>query len=257
MLAGSGELGERILQITIEARQLVQERVVVIGEAVGDLVDDTQPGAPQEARLPQGQNRAAQPLVIRRQLFGRQVGAVALGQEVRYLHLAVDHALAPYLGRVGGQYRGDGGGLEERPELVAGNACFASVRQRLGHRAVARRRLGLGVGPGATDPVLVLGDVGEVRKIPEGADDLARLLARQPVHDLAELTPRGFVLVAAKADRGLADLFDDVEDALALLLAHRVAEDAAEQPCVLAQRPVLVGVARRCLPGMRHDLLRV
>src|SRR5260370_38841877 len=100
------------------------------------------------------------------------------------------------------------------------------------------------MGPGAADPVLVLGDVGEVREIAEGADDLARLGARQPVHDLAELAPRGFVLVAAEPYRGLAGLFDDVEDALALLLAHGVAKNPTEQPGVLAQRPILVAIRR-------------
>src|SRR5216684_3095196 len=99
------------------------------------------------------------------------------------------------------------------------------------------------MGAGAADPVLVLGDVGEVREIAERADDLTRLFARQPIHDLAELAPRGFVLVAAETYRCLANALDNVEDPLALLLAHGVAEDTAEQPRVLAQRPILVGLA--------------
>ena len=43
-----------------------------------------------------------------------------------------------------------------------------------------------------------------------------------------------------EADRGLADVLDELEGLLALLFAHRVAEDAAEQADVVAQRLVLV-----------------
>ena len=65
--------------------------------------------------------------------------------------------------------------------------------------------------------------------------------ARQAVQRGLELAPRRLVLVAVEADRGLADALDDLEDRLALLLAHRVAEDAPEQADVVAQRQVLVG----------------
>ncbi len=159
-----------------------------------------------------------------------------------------------------GQHRADGGGFEEGTERIGGDAGVPGAAQRLRHRAVAWRRSGDRVSAGAADPVLVLGDVGEMRKIAEGADDLVRLGARQAIHDLAEFAPRGIVLVAAEAYRGLADLFDDVEDPLALLLAHGVAEDPAEEPRVLAQRSILVSLAWRCqprFPGLRHGLLRV
>ena len=65
---------------------------------------------------------------------------------------------------------------------------------------------------------------------------------RQAVERSLRARARAFcVLVAVEADRGLADALDDVEDRLALLVAHRVAEDAAEQADVVAERKVLVG----------------
>jgi hypothetical protein len=78
------------------------------------------------------------------------------------------------------------------------------------------------MGPGAADVVLVLGDVGEVREIAVGADDLVRAPAGEAVQDRLELAPGGLVLVPVEADGGLADEFDDVEGRLALLLADRV-----------------------------------
>ena len=96
--------------------------------------------------------------------------------------------------------------------------------------------------PVAADVVLVLGDVGEMREIAEGAHDREGLVGAEAVEDRLELAPRGRLVVAVEADRGLADLLDERVGLLALLLAHGVAEDAAEQADVLAQRPVLVGV---------------
>ena len=85
------------------------------------------------------------------------------------------------------------------------------------------------------DVVLVLGDVGEVRKIAEGADDAHGLGGRHAVEDEFQLAPRRPVVVAMEPDRGLPDAFDQVEHVGALLIAHGIAEDAPEQPDVLAQ----------------------
>ena len=79
-----------------------------------------------------------------------------------------------------------------------------------------------------------------------------RLAVRQAVQRRLELAARGFVLVAVEADRGLADALDDLEDRLALLAADRVAEDAAEQPDVIAQRKILVGNIERLVHTGHH-----
>src|SRR6266851_255078 len=93
---------------------------------------------------------------------------------------------------------------------------------------------------GAADVVLVLGDIGEMRKKAEGANDLERLGRRQTVQRRFELAARCNILVAAESHRALANALDNSKDRLAALLADRVAKDAAEQTDIVAQREILV-----------------
>ena len=51
---------------------------------------------------------------------------------------------------------------------------------------------------GAADVVLILGDIGKVRKKAEGTNDLERLLWRQRVQCRFEIAARHDILVAAK-----------------------------------------------------------
>src|ERR1700761_4803751 len=102
---------------------------------------------------------------------------------------------------------------------------FQRLRQR------SRRAPCLGMtSPHLADVVLVFGDVGEVREIAEGAHDAHGLADRHAIEDSLELTPRPAILVAVKPDGGLPDALDQVEYIAALLVPHRIAEDAAEQP---------------------------
>ena len=52
------------------------------------------------------------------------------------------------------------------------------------------------------------------------------------------------ILVPAEADGALADAFDDVEDRIPFLAAHRVTENTPEQTDVFAQRNILLGIER-------------
>src|SRR6516225_1685469 len=92
----------------------------------------------------------------------------------------------------------------------------------------------------AADVVLVLGDIGEMREKPKGADDLQRLGGRQTVEHRFENPARAGIFIAAKANRVLANMLDRVEDGRAPLLAHRVSKDATEQSDILAQRQVFI-----------------
>ena len=74
-------------------------------------------------------------------------------------------------------------------------------------------------------------------------------LGRQAAHDRLQLAPRGLVGIAVELHAGAADVLDQVEHRLALLGAHRVAQDAAQQPDVVAQRDVLLG--RLAIVGVR------
>ena len=96
----------------------------------------------------------------------------------------------------------------------------------------------------AADVVLVFGDVGQVREIGERAHHRVGLFARQLVQQRGEFGAGLRVVPAAEAHRGLAHGLDHVEDFLAFLCAHDVAEQAPEQADVFLQRFVLVGAAR-------------
>ena len=99
---------------------------------------------------------------------------------------------------------------------------------RVGHRSLAWCRSGEGMRPAATDMVLVLGDIGQVREEAVGADHLDGLAARQAVQRAFEFAPRGRVLAAMEANGRLTDALHDSEYRLPLLLAEGVAEDPAE-----------------------------
>ena len=88
----------------------------------------------------------------------------------------------------------------------------------MGHGAFARCRSGQRVGSGPADVMLVFGDVGEMRKVAESADDLDTLTVREAIQCRLELVPRGFIFVAVEADRGPANVFNDFENRLAFLV---------------------------------------
>ena len=131
---------------------------------------------------------------------------------------------------------------KKAPSRPGSTPASRDVLEGEGERAGAGRGAENRMRAVAADVMLVLGDVGEMREVAEGAHDRQRLVGAERVEDRLELAPRAGLVVAVEADRGLADLLDERVGLLALLLAHRVAEDAAEQADVVAQRPVLVGV---------------
>ena len=240
-------LVQPILQRAMQPRHFVQEGVIVERQAVGDLVEHGELGPAQQIGLPQRQHRAAQLLVARLGLLRRQLDPLAPVQQRRDLHLAVDRALAADFGGMRGQHRADQRGGEEFAQVGRGKAGGAGMRQRQRQRSRPRRSAGGGARPHLPDVVLVLGDVGEVRKIAEGAHDAHGLADRHAVEDQFQLAPRRLVVVAMEPDRGLPDALDQVEHVGALLVAHGVAEDAPEQPDVVAQPGIFL--ERRGLLG--------
>ena len=88
--------------------------------------------------------------------------------------------------------------------------------------------------------MLVFGDVGELRKVAESADDLDVLTMREAIQCCFEFVPRGFIFFAAEADRVAANVLNDGEDRFAFLAAHRIAKNAAEKTDIVTQRQILV-----------------
>src|SRR5208337_1291299 len=92
---------ERVLDRAVEARQLAEKRVVVIGEAVEDLVDHLQAGLAQHVGAPENEYGASQALLVERELR-RLAEPVALVEVSGDVELARQRALAAHFGRMGG-----------------------------------------------------------------------------------------------------------------------------------------------------------
>src|SRR6516162_4948259 len=146
---------------------------------------------------------------------------------------------------MGGEYRANDGTREKVLQPGTGNVRITSASKRVGHGAFARSGSGQRVGSCPADVMLVFGDVGELRKVAESANDLDVLTMREAIQCRLELVPRGFIFFAVEADRGPADVLNDREDRLAFLAAHRIAKNAAEQTDIVTQRQVLVGSFER------------
>ena len=152
---------------------------------------------------------------------------------------------------MGGQDRAHQRAIEEVAERLGLDAHLVRALKGVSQRAGARRGAGDRMRAVAADVVLILGDVGQMREIAVGANDRERLVGAEAVERRLEFAPRANFVVAMEADRGPADLLDQLVHLFALLLAHGVAEDSPEQADVAAQRQVLVGLIRLRL---RHAL---
>ncbi len=112
------------------------------------------------------------------------------------------------------------------------------------------------MGPRAAYVVLILRNVGQVREIAEGADDLNGRQTRQAGQDHVQFGARALILVAVEANRGLADTLDKFEDRFALLSPHSVAQHTPEQANVIPQRHVFVAAVIPDRGTRRQTLLR-
>ena len=128
---------------------------------------------------------------LRRQFESRRRRSRRARRAAGDLQFAVDRAFAPHLGRVGGQHRADQRAVEEvRASAAAVEAGRARAARAHGASSPGAARSGPHMGAVAADVVLVLGDVGEMRKIAEGAHDGERLLVVETVQDRGQLAAR-------------------------------------------------------------------
>ena len=227
-----------VLEVAVQRRHLGQEGLLEERQAVGHLVQHVQLFQPQHACLPQRQHGAADRLVIGGEFLRRELRAFAGLQQALELHLQVAHALALHFGRVRGEHRHDHAVTQDPGQGRGIDADRRQPVERLRQAAVGRG-LAVDVGPAPPPAVVqVLGQVGQVREVAEGPHHDHGLLAAQPVEQAFEVLPRRHVVVAAEGDRALPHALDQLERGPAFLLAHRVAEQPAEQADVVAQRAV-------------------
>src|SRR5690242_17821401 len=85
----------------------------------------------------------------------------------------------------------------------------------------------------------ILGYVRQLRELAERTNHRFGSLVAQLVEQPVQFLPRLRILVAAKPNRGLPDIFRQIESRFALLLTQGVAQHASEQANVLPQRVIL------------------
>lgn len=159
----------------VEPGQCAQEGRVVEAERVAHLVHYRQLHRPQHARLPESHDRAADCFLLRRLLLRREMGTVAFGQQRGDLPVTVQNALALHFGRMCGEHRAHRGAIEKTEQSPGIDTHLQCPLHGMGDGSLARCRSRDRVGPGAAYVMLVLGDVGKLREIAEGAHHLAGL----------------------------------------------------------------------------------
>jgi hypothetical protein len=88
--------------------------------------------------------------------------------------------------------------------------------------------------------VAVLGKVGQMAEVGERANHADRLVTRQALEQLLEGLVCFVIRIAAKCDRQLADLFNQVEGGDAFLLTNHITQNAPEKTNVFDQGAFVV-----------------
>src|SRR5208282_3228606 len=94
------------------------------------------------------------------------------------------------------------------------------------------------------------GDVGEVGKVAEGADDPVGLDRGQAIEQAVHFRARIRILAPAELYGVAPYRLNEVEDPLSSLFTNHVAENSPRKADIFAQRIVLARVGQRC--GVTH-----
>ncbi|MNQ89930.1 hypothetical protein D3C85_1052540 [compost metagenome] len=173
--------------------------------------------------------------------------AMVLGGQLRGNGVVfLDQGAARHFGGVGGQHQFDVQAAQLPGQLLRAVPGGQQALQQVTEHAVFE---GLGLsGAAPADAVVLLGDVGQVEELVEGAGHRQQFVIAEPVEGLVELA-----LTLGRALAGglgaLADTLDLVEKGLAQLGADGVAEQLAEQVDILAQARVDFGHFRLSVTG--------
>eukprot|EP01136_Pigoraptor_vietnamica_P036556 Opistho-1_new@103306 len=174
-------VAERALEVGVEFGNFAQKGGFVVTERVFDLVGDGELGETQQPGLPELHHARAQLGFVGGQFArGQRVAGridgqrmrpdlVARRQQLRDVAFGVQDAFALDLGRVRGQHRRHIGMGQRRRDGFGRDAGPAQARQR--HLDAALLGVaGAFMDGAAADVVAVLGQVGQVAEIGEGAD---------------------------------------------------------------------------------------
>ena len=168
---------------------------------------------------------------------------VSLLQTVGNATLGVQNAFALHLGGVGGQHRRNMGVGQGLTHGFVGPASGFQFAQGLFH-ASSMHVAGSVVQLLPADVVLVLGQVGQVAEIREGANHADRLFAGERSQLLFQSLAGQRIGIAAKRHRQSANVLNQGKGVIALLLTNHISQNAPQPSDVVHQGPVLQGQRR-------------
>jgi len=231
--------GQRLLDLGIEPRDLLQEGGPVVRQRVLDLVGHRELRVAQHPGLPQLRDTRPQRGLVARQV-ARGDEHVAGRHQLGDGPLGIQQALALDFGGVGGEHRREVGVPERAGDLggtdVARGQPLEGQRQRALQQRTAARLL---VAPAHRVPVL--GDVGQMREVAERPDHRHGLVDGEALQQPAQRRAGGLVVLEPTGHRELAHPLDQVVGVAPLLFADHLAEDPAEQADVADREVAVVG----------------
>ena len=231
----AGVLDQRGVERPEKLRHRVPQRLFEDRHARSRFVDRRWPPLPHLAGFPRSGNLDAQRVEQLVVLGRRQVGAIALVEQVRDAFELLHQRPARDLGRVRREDQLDAQAADGLVQAVRGDAGGDQPAERLVTRPDLRRRALVAlVVAAASDAMVLLGDVGQVEEVREGARHGQGLVDR---HLLEDARQRGEVRVAAAA-RLLgqrAHALDQLENRLALVATERLAQQFTQQPDVVSE----------------------
>ena len=176
------------LDVGVDMRNLAQEGRAIIAQRVFDFVAHGEARLAQQLGLPHLRDARAQLRVVLLEfVLGAQMFARREQREDRMF--GVEQTLAPNLGRMRGEHGRDPPARENLGDLAGAHGRLAQMGERAVEAGLDQARLfagGLGPRP-LLQRMQILGDIAEMQKIAEGANDRQRLLGREVAQQLIEL----------------------------------------------------------------------
>ncbi len=156
-------------------------------------------------------------------------------EQVRDVFELLHQGPARDLGGVRGEHQLDAQAADGLVQPVGRDAGGDEPAKRLVARSdLGRRGLVALIVAAAPDAMVLLGDVGQVEEVGEGARDRQRLVDGHLLEDAGQRRKVG-VAAAARLLGQRADPLDQVEDRLALVAPQRLAQQLAQQPDIFPQ----------------------
>ncbi|MBB5553421.1 hypothetical protein GGI59_005718 [Rhizobium lentis] len=213
----------------------MENRAVIVGQAVEDFIHDLQFPSSQAVRLPKRGRRSFQIFLISIHFLRSQAGLVEPAQASCKLLLDVDNALAPNLGRVRCKYRRDHSFRKQVADIFRLYPGGSQNGKRSGNRP-RHGRFAIDDAEALRSGVMsVFCDVHELRELAERADHALQSARRHAGAEGSKIVVQTRAGLSAACRRQTADLFHNLADLFAVAGLNSLTQQSAEKPNVFDQ----------------------